>query len=335
VQRRYLVFLIQIICITFLADVRADSMYKEINIIGGYSDRDKWVGKSESLSNSVGFENYRKFSNEYGDFLTSDLQLRLAYDSLKNSEEAWAVQIHNAWVAYKLGLGRDLKIGHFDPAFGLEPILDTHGTILQTLAMKNIGFNKDWGFALEGSLSELDYKLALQLGSGMSIRHRDGSYLFTTRMGTPATRNFQYGVSLMHGEVLRSEGMQTFPLNDLLSDKAVRKDRIGIDSQYLFSSYLFKGEIAYGKNDSDDVLGYLGEIDYTLPKNQNIQLELQFQSWVNDLAKSKTDDSTIIGGVSYKLNQNITLRAALSHDFNLMEGREDDKILVQFYYFGI
>ncbi len=300
-----------LVVFSFYRNAQAQYLYKEINLIGGYSDREEWVGKSETLSNSIGFEDYRKFSNEYGDYLTSDLQVRIAYDSLENAKDAWAVEIHNAWLAYKMGLGRDLKIGHFDPDFGLEPILDTHGTILQTLAMKNIGFNRDWGVALEGLLSELDYKLALQLGSGMSIRHRDGSYLFTTRIGTPTTRNFQYGISLMHGEVLQSEGMQTFPLNDLLSDKAVTKNRIGLDAQYLFSSYLFKGEIAYGKNDSDDVLGYLCEIDYTLPKNQNIQLELQFQSWINDLSKSNTGDSTIIGGMSYKLNQNVTLRAAL------------------------
>lgn len=296
---------------------------------------DKWTGKSETLSNSIGFEDFRKFSNEYGDFLTSDLQMRLAYDSLENSKEAWALEVHNAWLAYKLGLGRDLKIGHFDPEFGLEPVLDTHGTILQTLAMKDIGFNKDWGIALEGSLSELDYKVALQLGSGMSIRHRDGSYLLTTRVGTPTTNNLQYGLSLIQGEILQSEGMSTFPLDDLLSDKAVTKNRIGFDGQYIYSSYLFKGEVAYGRNDDDDVLGYLGEVDYTLPQNQKIQMELQFQSWINDLTEDKSDDSTLIAGLSYKLNQNTTLRAAFSHDFNLMEGREDDKILVQFYYFGI
>ena len=59
--------------------VQAENFYKETVIIGGYSDRDQWLGKKgKSLKNSIGFEYYKKFSNEYGDFLTLDLQMRMA-----------------------------------------------------------------------------------------------------------------------------------------------------------------------------------------------------------------------------------------------------------------
>ena len=255
--------------------------YKEVNIIGGYSDRDEWTGKGDSLMNSIGFEDYRKFSDEYGDFLTTDLQVRFSYDSLEDSQDARAIEIHNAWMEYKLGYGYNIKLGHFDPAFGLEPVLDTHGTLMQTLAKKNIGFKKDWGVALKGSMEKFDYKIALQTGSGMSIRRTDGIYLFTTRIGSPATQDFQYGISFMHGEVLKTKGMSTFPKNHLLSNDAVTKERIGLDAQYLYGPYVFKGELAYGQDDNEDVLGYLFELDYTLPKHQNVQLELQFQSWIN------------------------------------------------------
>jgi len=308
--------------------------YKEANLIGGYSDRDHWVGKSNDLTNSIGFEDYRKFSNEYGDFLTTDLQVRLAYDSMRNSRNAWGIQIHNAWLLYKMNYSAKLRIGHFDPAFGLEPQLDTHGTILQTLAMKNIGFKKDWGFGLEGSLSEFDYKSALQLGSGMGIHRRDDSFLFTSRIGTPDTENFQYGISFLYGRVLESEDMKTIPQDKLLSDKAISKKRIGLDSQYLFGPYLFKGEIAYGENGNKKVLGYLAEIDYTIPRYQNWELELQFQSWINKLGESSSADSTLTLGTSYKLNQSTTLRAAFFHDFNSMGQKEDNKILLQCYFFG-
>ncbi len=308
--------------------------YKEANLIGGYSNRDRWVGKSNDLTNSVGFEDYRKFSNEYGDYLTTDLQLRLAYDSMQNSHNAWGIQVHNAWLLYKMNYVAKLRIGHFDPAFGLEPQLDTHGTILQTLAMKDIGFKKDWGFGLEGSFPKFDYKLALQLGSGMGIHRRDDSYLFTSRIGTPTTENFQYGISFLCGRVLDSEDMKTIPQDKLLSDKAVSKKRVGLDSQYLFGSYLFKGEVAYGENDRKKVLGYLGELDYTIPKYQNWELELQFQSWINKLGESSSDDSTLTLGTSYKLNQSTTLRAAFSHDFNVMGEKNEDKVLLQFYFFG-
>jgi len=39
-------------------------------------------------------------------------------------------------------------------------------------------------------------------------------------------------------------------------------------------------------------------------------------------------------GASHKVSDIITLRANYIHDFNLASGREDDKFLVQFYYYG-
>jgi len=309
--------------------------YKEMNLIGGYSSRDHWIDKGNMMNSSLGFEYYGKFSNDYGDFLTADLQMRVAYDSTKNSHDAWGVEIHNAWLEYRLMQPVKLRLGHFDVPFGLEPVVDTHATLLQTLAENNIGFKQDWGTEFRGSLPLFDYELALQLGSGMSVRRKDGSFLASARIGTPTGRNLQGGLSLLYGEVLDTEGMSTFPKNELSSDKAVTKKRVGLDGEYLFGSYLFKGEVAYGKNDSNRVLGYLAEIDYTLPKYQNCQLELQFQSWINDLSRKSSDDSTLTAGVSYRLSQNKTLRAAFSHELNNSGQKEEDKFLVQFYYFGL
>jgi len=315
----------------------ADSalFYKEANLIGGYSDRDRWVGKSSELVNSVGFEDYRKFSNDYGDYLTTDLQMRIGYDSMMSAEDAWGIQIHNAWLLYKLDYDKKLRLGHFDPAFGMEPQVDTHGTLLQTLAMRDIGFKKDWGMGLEGSLSKFDYKTALQLGSGMSVYRKDGSFLMTSRIGSPPAQNFQYGLSFLYGNVLEYAGIWTLPRDNLESNKATLKKRVGLDSQYLFGPYLFKGELVYGTDDYSDVLGYLGEIDYTLPKYQNCELELQFQSWINDFGRSSSDDSTLTLGISYKLDQKTTLRAAFSHDLNMTGRKEEDMVVAQFYFFGV
>ncbi|MBU1923311.1 MAG: hypothetical protein KJ710_03470, partial [Candidatus Omnitrophica bacterium] len=49
------VFLVWVIfCATVFAN--EELFYKEINLIGGYSGRDHWVGKSHDLANSIGFE---------------------------------------------------------------------------------------------------------------------------------------------------------------------------------------------------------------------------------------------------------------------------------------
>jgi hypothetical protein len=107
--------------------------YKELNLIGGYSNKDKWVGKSETLSNSIGFESYGKFSSDYGDYLTTDLQVRGAYDSSEPFSDAVSCEIHNAWAEYRASDEVKIKAGHFAPAFGLEPIVDYHSTILHSL----------------------------------------------------------------------------------------------------------------------------------------------------------------------------------------------------------
>ncbi|MFC1590566.1 hypothetical protein ACFL42_03650 [Candidatus Omnitrophota bacterium] len=308
--------------------------YKEANLIGGYSSVDNWTGKSDTLKNSVGFEGYRKFSGEYGDYMTADLQARFSYDAGEPFDDSLGVEIHNAWLETKLGYGCNLKLGHFDPAFGLEPVTDTHGTILQTLAMQNIGYKKDWGAALKGFLGDFDYKTAFQIGSGMGLRRVDNSFLATSRIGSTSIDNFQYGVSFLYGEVPKTKGMNTFPKNHLLSSGDILKKRAGLDCGYQWREFFVKGEFAYGQDEEDNVLGYLLEAEYTPRAYQSWQAKLQFKSWFNDLGKDKSDDSRLGATLSYKLNRDMTLRAAYLYDLNLMNEKEGSTVLVQFYYYG-
>jgi len=308
--------------------------YKELNLIGGYSRQKGWVGETGELSNSVGFEHYGKFSSEYGDYLTTNLQVRGAYNANERFSEAMSCEIHNAWAEYRITSEVKLKAGHFEPAFGLEQIVDVHSTILQLLTMQNVGYTKDWGVELRGSLPKLDYWVALQLGSGMSIRRIDSSYLFSARVGTPAGNDFRYGVSALCGNVLDTEGMSTFPKNHLLSNEATQKQRIGFDCLYDWNSFVFKAEADFGSNDNAPVIGYLLEADYTPPMSQNWEFDAQFKSFVNDLRKSRTDDSTLSLGLTYKLTQTITLRAAFVQDLNQYQQPRDTEFLLQFYYYG-
>lgn len=321
----------------FFCDIASASdflFYKELNLIGGHSRQKGWVGHTQELSNSIGFEHYGKFSSDYGDYLTTDLQVRGAYDPNEPFSDAISCEIHNAWAEYRANNAVKVKIGHFEPAYGLEQIIDVHSTILQLLTMENIGYTKDWGVEMRGSLAGFDYWAAIQLGSGMSIRRLDSSYLFTARIGTPANREFQYGISALCGNVLDTEGMSTWPKNHLLSDEAIQKERIGMDCIYNWNSFVLKGEFDVGVNDNANVLGYLAELDYTPPKSQNWEFEAQFKSFVNDLGSSRTDDSTVSIGLTYKLSQTTTLRAAFTHDLNQYHQERDTEFLVQFYYYG-
>ena len=149
---------ITFICLLFNGTALASDFlfYKELNLIGGYSNKNGWTGKSETLLNSVGFEHYGKFSTDYGDYLTTDIQVRGAYDSSEPFNRAVSCEIHNAWAEYRANSEIKIKAGHFAPAFGLEPIVDYHSTILHSLIERDIGFEKDWGLELRGTLPAFD-----------------------------------------------------------------------------------------------------------------------------------------------------------------------------------
>jgi hypothetical protein len=314
---------------------RADNFYKEAVLIGGYSDRDQWVGKKDDeLKNSIGFEYYKKFSDEYGDFLTLDLQMRTAYDCSQNSSDAFEVEFHNAWLEYKLGLGKSIRLGHFDPAFGLEPVLDTHGTLLQTLASKNIGFKKDWGLAYKGLFGNYDYQLAAQLGSGMEISREDGSFLLTGRISTPQTKDTQIGLSFLYGQILASSQSWTIPAPELVSAESIRKKRIGVDFQCQLGLLDFKAEIAAGDNDGTTVAGGLAEFGYTVPELQNLVLKMQTLYWSNDWDQKNTRDLTLSPIVEYKINTETTISLGYFHDI-YSSSDQDKMIILQFYYFGL
>jgi len=313
----------------------AKNLYGEAIGVVGYSDRNQWVGeRGRSRKNALGFEYYQKFSNDYGDFLTANFQGRVSYDSHENSEDAWAAEIHNAWLEHPLGLGKAIRVGHFDPAFGLEPVLDTHGTLLQTLAPKNLGFKKDWGVGYRGMLGGLDYEIAGQLGSGMGIRRTDGSFLLSTRISTPQGEESQYGISFLYGRTLQSMQARTIPVPDLVSRQAVQRRRIGFDMQRPIGPFGFKGEIAFGDDDGTTVGGALVEFDYTPPDIQELTAKLQVSYWSHDWDKRRARDVTVGRVLEYEVNSSLTASLGYFHDFESSRGDEDRMVVLQLYYFG-
>ena len=93
--------------------------------------------------------------------------------------------------------------------------------------------------------------------------------------------------------------------------------------------------LPYGKDEDRHVLSTLFEVDYTLPKHQKWQLEAQIKSFINDLEKGGSDDTIMTLGVSFKVTNEITVRANFIHDFNLRLGGEEDILGFQLYYYGL
>lgn len=312
----------------------ASSLSGELNMVGDYSDRDGWsLEIPGSQRNSVGFEYFRRVASEYGDFLTFDLQARLSYDSSEPGGDAVGLEIHSAWAEYKLGLGRNLRIGHFAPAHGLEPISDTHGTVLQTLAMRDIGFKKDWGVGYRGLLGSFDLSLAAQLGSGMGIQRSDGSFLLSAQVWEPPGEDFRYGLSLLAGRVLSARGGWAFPSPDFGAD-AVTKVRAGAAAEYASGSFEVKGELAVGRNDDNGAAGAMLEAGYVPPSLQSLTLEAQVRAWSGDLDESDALSSSVTLGGSYELTRGWTVRAYMIRDLSKPGGAEDTSAAFQAYYLG-
>ena len=168
----------------------------------------------------------------------------------------------------------------------------------------------------------------------MSIRRRDSSSLLTGRIGTPAGRDLQYGLSVLYGEILTAKGTGTIPRPELAQDDAVLKKRVGLDAQYVFGSYLFKGECAYGEDDGMQVLGALIEVDYTVPDVQELELQLQGSFWDRDLSERETERILVSAGLEYEINSDLALRAAWSTDSLSDNSMHKDQMFLQLYYFA-
>lgn len=314
--------------------------YWEMNIFQGFSEKRGLFGRGNDSAKSIGIENFSKFSGEYGDWLTTDIQLRLAYNSDnvisdktigtgEPEKDALDIEIHNAYARFKLLYGKaDIWVGHYEPAFGQEPQMDTYPTILQTINMKNIGFKKDWGSGIRGVFTGWDYHLTATLGSGMGM-HFKGNYLLSGRVGfgETALTDYNFGLSILYGDAANVIGRK------LISDKLITKKRVGIDATYLYYSFHIKGEVDYGMDNGRDVVGTWLQVSYILPEYQRLHIELQQENWFYSLSERERYDSVITAGLSYKLNAAIHLRFYGAHDLHLSSGTLDNRIMVQYYYY--
>lgn len=325
-----------------MADTGENSLfYYEMNLFHGYSKEKGLYGRENDSAKSIGIENFRKFSGEYGDWLTTDIQLRLAYNSdnvisdktigTGNPEaDALDLELHNAYAKFKLLYGKaDIWLGHYEPAFGQEPQMDTYSTLLQTIDMKNIGFKMDWGTGIRGVFTGWDYHLTATLGSGMGM-HFKGNYLLSGRVGFGETALTDYilGLSVLYGEVVDTTANRI-----LRSDNLTMKKRAGIDATYLYRSFHVRGEVDYGSNNDKDAAGAWVQVSYIIPEYQKLHIEFQQENWFYNLSEREQYDSTITAGISYKLNGAIRLRFYGARDLHLLSGNLDNRIMVQYYYY--
>lgn len=234
-----------------------------------------------ALVNAAGLDLHKTFSDESGNIGTMvlqpyvvrrDNQYSRLYDM--NDDDAFVLELHaSSFNLTRFGQGRtNLRVGHFDVPFGLEPLVDTHFTLQQYLTHHNVGFHMDWGAALNGALPEFDYEVAVTRGTGEDLNDRGhDTYLASGRIGTPSDRNTVLGLSALYGEVADRHGTHRVdegnPVDEDFREREqwVRRWRVGADATHLVDVFALRGEASAGEDFDQAVWNLLGEVEWTAP----------------------------------------------------------------------
>ncbi len=309
----------------------------EVKSVSSYSEMNDFYTKD-----SLGFELYKKFHDEYGDFLTINLQMRFAFNSLLTEENnvhryrdfsSWddynkVIEFHNAYAQWKLLYGKlNLKLGHYDILYGLEPNVDTHQPLVQKLVLTDLHMKKDWGIFVEGSLEDFDYGMSLTLGSGMGIHREDDSYLLSARITTPPIETY-YGISFLHGNLLNTNG------TILLNNNSTKVSRAVLHLKHSMGEFSINPELMFGLQEDDTVTGALFEVAYQPAQHDQLQLYVQYQFIVSDFDMSFEENLNFgVIGIEYQLSNPIYLSLNYRHDFGTTMPIKERLIRTQLYIF--
>ncbi len=309
---------------------------EEVNAVVVYSRADGWGGATGTMPRSgVGMEVYSTLAGARGDVMTSDFQVRIVHDDREASDSEWAVEVHNAWLRWKLGLGRHLRIGHFSPASGLEPVTDTHGTLLQTLAMEDVGFKHDWGAGFEGYVGALDYRLAVQAGSGMGFELNDGSHLLSARIGTPESKTVRWGLSVLQGRSRASSDRRLLP-TPRYADVSVDRVRVGMDWRFPVGPLASSIEVSWGENESDEVLGAMAQLGLESLLGTRVGLHAQGRYWSDRPGHGENTRSQAAVVVDVPVSAASVVRFGYIADLSTMgELPHNRMVALQFYHLGL
>lgn len=313
-------------------------LYREFNLAGFYSRRDARLGfQPVPPQSSVGFEFFHKFSESPSGLLNPDvldLYLQLLYEP---DDGRLVVRFQDVWMRFaEPAADLRVRLGHFDLPFGLNPITELRGQVLQPLTTLDLGFKKDWGIAVQGEWRGFAYETAATWGTGEELRRRRGRFLWSGRFGLPTYRDVQYGISLLYGAVSKGDAV-TKEETGLLQ----RSWRVGADLVYLYHEPFttFRGELIFGGDERTPVGGFLLELTQILPSRPHWGVEAQLRTWRRGSPPESTVAPTVTRvesavGFWHSLPALLTLRLHWQHFFRYEVFDADDRLFAQLYYYG-
>jgi len=266
---------------------------------------------------SLGFDAVARIPGRAADLGVAALQVRLAYEADRPSK--LELQVYNAFVKLKLGFG-DIWAGHNKPALGLSSALDSHAELLQPMTMQGVGFDRDWGLGLSRDFAWGSGQVSLTAGSGMSLR-LDGNYLASGRIarGVLDRDNYAIGLSAAAGRTLDVMGLRVLSPGP----KAFRC--VSLDGSALWRRLESRVEIAFGTNRDETLFAFFWRGSLRLLEADRLRLEAQPVYVRSDRGRGWE----IAGGLSYRVNADLTLRSMAVWD----PARKDRRVVVQAYYY--
>jgi hypothetical protein len=337
----------------FRAMMRKDSyiLYKELYLSSRYSFR---LEQAEGR-NSLGFILFGTFSGPQGQIGDMNVQFRATYynDQFAYGKKMareytdrlddFKVELHNAYLRLRaLPPMLNVRVGHFYVPFGIQPWIDTHGTLLQSPAMEFSGLDRDWGVAIEGQNDKLEYQVGLSRGSGMDYFQRDGNFVLAGKVSTPRIGehlNDWLGISFLLGRVfdpMAVERLRSWDMDEKaekFKGNIIERWRTGIDGQKIFGPARLRFEVSGGKDaKKEDILGEFFEIKYALGKENRWSAYFQTENFTQNINRSSRDSNTTVRwGLTYSFSANYNLQFVVSRDLNTVFGKEDTWIGLLFY----
>ncbi len=335
-----------------VTDKRSYILFKELYLSTRYS----FESKRMEGRNSAGLILFGTFSGPEGQIGDMNLQFRAAYynDQFDHGEKmkrewtdsltTFAPELHNAYVRLRLLPPMlNIRVGHFYVPYGLQPWIDTHGTLLQGPAMEFIGMDRDWGVAIEGQNDKLEYEVGLTRGSGMDLFERDNNYAVAGKLSTPRIGehlNDWLGVSFLTGRIFDEEGVDRLrswnmdEKGDQFANNLVDRWRVGADLQQIIGPARLRFEAAWGKDEKkENVLAEFFEVKYALGKDNRWTTYFQAENLTQDVNRPtiRESDTTVRGGLIYTLSANYNIQLVASRDLSTTFGEEDTWIGILFY----
>ena len=325
--------------------------YKELYSSSRYSSE---LGQAEGR-NSVGFILFGTFSGPEGQIGDMNLQFRTAYynDQFDHGEKMkreytehlddYEVELHNAYLRLRaLPPMLNVRVGHFYVPYGIQPWIDTHGTLLQSPTMEFIGMERDWGIAIDGQNEKLEYQLGLTRGSGMEYFNGNSNFALAGKLSTPRIGehlNDWLGISFLVGKIFDPTGVERLRALRMDMDEeefdgnSIKRWRTGIDGQRIVGPARLRFEISGGQDENkENILGEFFEAKYALGKENRWSTYLQFQNVTQDFNRSLSDSDTAARlGLTYSFSANYNIQLVASRDLNTTFGKEDTWVGILFY----